>query len=382
MRKIQAALLVLVLACCTVTPSFAAKKVTPKTPAKTAPKAPAKAPSKPQPAAPIAAKLGDACSTNRAEGKDGDQALVCTTLGNKMSWQPSVAAIQLAIWSDLQKLQAANPDVTTSLEIHQSPNANKDIAKAIIGGVNSAAKLWQRQYLPEKPLPTLLYSEKDRQWFIDRMNSLNVYSTKQLSNFDNEVSRNGNRANGAGITGDGGRLWMTFMIGTAKTKQDNMDSQIPAHEYTHLAQHAIAPDPKNALTCWQVEGGGFFYGIFLGAKSADQVKTYTQQRNTDPGFANFPGLVQSRDANWEKYLDQFGPNYQNTPCGPNGAYAVGSVANEYLYSLKGHDGIISMFQKTSETGDFTVAVEQVYGKPWPTLRKEIADYIQLVIAQN
>lgn len=327
-------------------------------------------------------KIGSTCPKSGGQGNTGSQVLVCTKLNRKLTWQPSVAAIELAIWSDLQKLQAALPDVSTSLELHVSPTANKEIANAIITSINSAAKLWQVQYLPEKPLPTLMYSEKDRQWFIDQMNSIGVYSEKQLSNFDNEVSRNGSKANGAGVTGDGGRLWMTYMIGSAKTKQDNMDSQIPAHEYTHLAQHAIINGNHDAITCWQNEGGGFFYGIFLGAKSPAQLKTFTKQRNTDPGYAKFPGLVQSGNANWENYLDEFGPNYGNMQCGPNGAYAIGSAAHEYLYSLKGHAGIIAMLQKTAESKDFTVAIQEVYEKPWPTIRKEIATYIRLVIAQN
>lgn len=354
MRKILVASLVATLTLVSLTPTLAAPKVA----------------------------IGSKCSKVGQSSKIGTQVVLCTNFNKKLTWQPSVAAIQLAIWNDLQKLQSAQPDVSTSLEIHRSPNANKVVADTIIAGVNSAARLWQTIYLPEKPLPTLFFSEKDRDWFINEMKTIGVYSENQLKNFDNEISRNGNRANSAGVTGDGGRLWMTYAIGTSRTTPDVGDAQVSAHEYTHLAQNALVSQAREATTCWQIEGGAYFYGIYLGAKSPVQLQKFTKLRNSDPGFLDFPGVMQSSNANWEAYLDRFGANYDSSKCGPNGAYAIGSLAHEYLYSLKGHAGIISMLQKTADSRDFASAIMDVYGKPWPVIRKEIANYIQLVIAQN
>lgn len=328
------------------------------------------------------AKVNTVCTKVGALATDNSRTLMCTKIEKKLTWQPFVAEIELTIWRDLQKIQKAQQEVKTSLEIHKSPTVNSKLASAMIDSINSAARLWQVQYLPENPLPTLFFSEKDRAWFINEMKVMGVTSAHQLANFDNEVRRNGSRSNWAGVTGDGGRLWMTYMIGSSKKIADNMDYQIAAHEYTHLAQNAISKNGSAASTCWQIEGGAYFYGIFLGAKNEKQLNLFSKQRNIEPGFEDFPGLTKVVNPNWEKMLDKFGANYSNKPCGPNGAYAVGSLANEYLYSLKGHEGVIEFLAQTSEAGDFTSAIESVYGKTWPVIRKEIAQYIQIAIAQT
>lgn len=353
MRKIFAPLLVLLLSFNQLTASFAA---------------------------PI--KAGSKCSSHYTVSKVGGKTFICTLHNSKLTWQPSVEEMEKKIWADLQLQRASLPDASALLDIHLSPTVNKDIAKTLTTSVSQAAKLWQPQYLPDKPLTTFFFSEKDRDWFISEMKSSGVYSEHQLANFDDEVKRNGNRANWAGVTGEGGRIWMLYMIGSGKSAPDNNDWQVAAHEYTHLAQFAIAKESNQTMTCWQVEGGAAFYGLFLGAKDAAQVATFTKERNNDGGFLGFPGLTKLQKPNFEKYLDQFGPNYDNTKCGPNGAYQIGGIANEYLYTLKGHRGLIEMLQKTAENKDFAVAIEQVYGKPWPVIRKGIASYINLVIAQS
>ena len=382
MRKTHISILVLALACLTITPSFAAKKATQKAPAKTAPKVPAKAPSKPIQPNPVSAKLGDQCAIKRAEAKDGDKALVCTAIDGKMTWQPSVAAIEKSIWLDIQKRRSAQNDASAVLDIHYSPTVNRKFTDAILAGVNSAAKLWQGQYLPKSPLPTFFFSEKDRQWFIDEMRKTKLYSEDQIAHFDDEVSRNGNRGSWAGITGTNGQIWMLYMVGSGRTDLDRNVAQVPAHEYTHLAQFAITEKNQDELTCWQVEGGAAFYGLYLSANSPQDLVDSIKERNSERGFLDFNGMTSIPPTEFENWLDKFGPRYNHNRCGPDGAYSIGSTAHEYLYTLKGHDGIIDFMKNVSSEGDYQKAIEMTYGKPWPTLRKEIANYMRLVVAQN
>jgi len=326
-------------------------------------------------------KVGGLCKKTHQVQKVGNKLLQCTGMDGKNTWQLSVAEIQKSVWLDMQSLRSAQKSVSTSLEVYYSPTVNKTIAKSLLAGVDEAARLWQVQYLPEKPLPTLFFSEKDRAWFIAQMKSLGVYSEHQLANFDDEVKRNGDHANWAGVTGDGGRLWMVYMIGSGKTAPDNNDYQVAAHEYTHLAQFQVANKAQEQLACWQIEGGAFFYGMYLGAANTTQLKDFIKERLYNGGFNDFPGLTKDPKGDWEKYLDKFGPKYDNTKCGPNGAYAIGSLAHEYLYSLKGHAGIIALLQNVANNEDFYKGFEQTYGKPWPVIRKEIAQYIKVGIAQ-
>ena len=328
------------------------------------------------------AKLGAKCVNRHAETKVAGKYFVCTLLNSKMTWQPSVAAIEKSIWLDLQKRRSAQKDATTVLDIHYSPTVNRKFTDAILAGVNSAAKLWQDQYLPKSPLPTFFFSEKDRQWFIDEMKSAGLFSDEQVSHFDNEIIRNGDRASWAGITGTNGQIWMLFMVGTGRAELDRNIAEVPAHEYTHLAQFSVTEQNQDELTCWQVEGGAAFYGSYLGSKTAQELADSAKERNGDRGDDGYQGMINTDPKEFEKLLDKFGPRYNHNKCGPDGAFQIGSTAHEYLYTLKGHDGIIDFMKNVSAEGDYKKAVQITYGKPWPTLRKEIANYMRLVVAQN
>lgn len=322
--------------------------------------------------------IGKSCTKERAQAKVAKDILICTKLDSKLSWQPSVSQIEERAWREIQSARASQVDVSTSLEVYFSPTVNKNSANEILKSINEAAKLWQKQYLPEKLLPALFFTEKDREWFIATMQKIGVYSEHQLSNFDDEVSRNGNRGNWAGVTGDGGRLWMTYMIGTARGKSDSNDLQVAAHEYTHLAQNALSA--RENLSCWQIEGGAFFYGMFVGARTPKEIKAFAQVRNTEPYFGGFTGLVKQSPNSFPKLIDNF-QSPDNNMCGPDGAYPVGSAMHEYLFSLKGHTGIIEMLQNSAAEGDFYKGIEKTYGKPWPMLKSELANYLKLVVAQ-
>lgn len=325
-------------------------------------------------------KVGQNCSKLNIEQKIGKLRVVCTKIDGRATWQPSIAQIQEGIWRDLQKQRSSLPDVSASLDVRFSPTVKVESAKLILNSLNQASTLWQVQYLPQEPLPTLFFTEKDRKWFAETVSGLGFYSESKLSQFDNEVSRNGNRANWAGITGDGGRLLMTYMIGTGRNTFDPNDAQVAAHEYTHLAQNGIAS--QHFLACWQIEGGASFYGLYLGAKNLKELSSFTKVRNNEPYYLGFSGLKKQSPQSLPKLIKQFSASYGDQKCGPDGAYPVGNVMHEYLYTLKGHQGIIEMLQNVAAEKSFTTGMDKTFGKPWPELQSEIVKYIKLLIAQS
>lgn len=327
-------------------------------------------------------KVGATCPHWHIEKKVNGKAFVCSKLGKKLSWQPSVAEIQKTIWRDLQKRKTAQPSVSTSLNIHYSPTVSREFAAAILRGIDSSAQLWQGQYLPKSPLLTLFFSEKDRDWFIEEMKALGVNSEMQLENFDDDVLRNGDQASWAGVTGEGGVTWLVFMVGTGRTEVDRNMIEVSAHEYAHLAQFSIADRNQEILSCWQVEGGAAFYGGYVGSKSIKDILSSNKARNNDRGSDGFKGIVLTPAGEIEALLDSFGSNYDHRKCGPDGAFFLGSIAHEYLYTLKGHDGIIAFLKNVAEEGNFESAVLKTYGKSWPVLRKEIANYVRLLVSQS
>jgi hypothetical protein len=326
-------------------------------------------------------KVDKTCVKVKATAKLGKLTLICTKLDSKLSWQPSVAQIQANSWKDLKSISSLLPNVTTALDIHLSTTVSVVSANQILESFNQAAKLWQTQYLPVKPLPTIFFTEKDRDWVVEKFENLGLYSENFIANFDDEVNRNGSRSNWAGITGENGKLWMSYMVGTQK-ESDSNDFQVAAHEYTHLAQFSIASNQMSELSCWQVEGGAYFYGLYLGATSEKQLKEFIKERNTQPFFLGFSGLNKQPSNNWAKLIDSFGPDFDSTKCGPDGAYPVGSVLHEYLYTLKGHAGIVQMLKDVSTEKDFYKGIEKTYGKKWITLKGDLVKYLKTTVSQS
>jgi hypothetical protein len=326
-------------------------------------------------------KVHKTCIKEKSKANIGSLTVLCTRIDSKLSWQPSVAQIQLNIWRDLRAQKASLPDAPPALDVFLSPTINLVSANQILDSLNQAAKLWQTEYLPPQALPTLFFTEQDRNWAIEKFADLGLSANGFSSTFDDEVKRNGNRSNWAGVTGENGKIWMSFMVGSEKIPDAN-DFQVAAHEYTHLAQFNIASSGMSELSCWQVEGGANFYGLYLGASNESQLRTFIKERNTQPFFLGFSGLYKQSSKNWVNLIDKFGPNYDSLKCGPDGAYPVGSVMHEYLYLLKGHAGIIKMIKSVAAEKDFQKGVEKVYGKKWIVLKSDLAKYLKTLVAQS
>ena len=321
------------------------------------------------------------CIKERAKATLGSLTLICTKIDSKLTWQPSVAQIQLNIWRDLRAQKASLPDAPPALDVFLSPTVNLVSANQILESLNQAARLWQKEYIPPQALPTLFFTEQDRNWAIEKFADLGLSANGFASSFDDEVKRNGKRSNWAGVTGENGKIWMSYMVGSEKISDAN-DFQVAAHEYTHLAQFNIASSGMSELSCWQVEGGANFYGLYLGASSESQLRAFIKERNTQPFFLGFSGLYKQSSKNWANLIDKFGPNYDSLKCGPDGAYPVGSVMHEYLYSLKGHAGIIKMIKSVAGEKDFQKGVEKVYGKKWIVLKSDLVKYLKTLVAQS
>ena len=329
--------------------------------------------------------IGSTCPKEKLISQSNDGKFMCTKLDGKLTWQINTIQNQLNIWNNIQKIRARKPKASTALDVRFSPTVNKTLANSILNSVDQAARLWQEQYLPKEPLPTLFFTEKDRSWFIAQIKSIGVYNSEKVAQFDDEVKRNSNRANWAGISGQNGKLWMTFMIGTGKQTADTNDFEVAAHEYTHLAQQEITKFSNGSgeqLACWQIEGGAFFYGVYLGAKNPQQLRELILARNSDAYYLNFSGLNKQPLNSFESLLDKYGIKYDHQVCGPDGAYPVGSAGMEYLYYLKGHQGTIDLLANIAGQGSFTKGIEVTFGKDWPKIRKEMANYIKLVVIQS
>ena len=355
------------------------------------------------PATPIAQPspkitLNDSC-TNRYEKIliDGNQAM-CTLLNSKLIWQKDSFEALTKTWIVIQKIKNDNSLPSVELEIKYSPTVSKNYADIQLKGLLDGAKFWQKEFLPKSPMPVLLYSEKDRSWYEQQFREMGISEeviASKLSAFDAEVYRNNALMNVAGMNGASGKIWFEFAIGsdfsTNKTWETKRASELNSlkvgpHEYTHSAQYEVIVDALDSVPCWFLEGGAEFYGMVLGAPNSQVLKEMRYQQVWEPYRLNFPGMSFEPTYGWEKFLEN-NKEFSNGDeldgqCGPNGAYPVGSVATQYLFELKGQEGIIQFMQQIRISKNWKYSLLKVYGIPWEQMKSEMAAYIRLIVAQT
>ena len=302
-------------------------------------------------------------------------------------------------WREIQQLKSEKPVPALALDIRYSPTVNQAYAKSVLVSLNAAAQFWQTQFLPDKPFPVLVFSEKDEDWYKNQLMNLGVgneFITQKINQYRSQVQRTGSRINGAGLNGFQNKNWLEFNFGTdfgaknfgSEARLFELGSlKVGPHEYTHLAQWKLVDGPSSDfLPCWFIEGGAEFYGMILGAKDLQTLKEMRYNQVWERYYLNFDGMGYEPAQGWESFLEENGAfsetSKPSNECGPNGAYPVGAVATQYLYELKGQKGIIDFMEGVQESRDWRKTLLNVYGISWIQMKKEIAAYIRLIVAQT
>lgn len=294
------------------------------------------------------------------------------------------------IWNSINQINSEKSQEATLNSPIYSPMVDKKLAGKILTSIDKAARFWQDQIPKEKLIPIFFYTEKDAAWYKGRLINLGLTideaagKTKQV---EDEIRRNGSHSNMAGMNLYHGISWMEFMIGTKQKLVDLNAVMSGPHEWSHFAQYQlIGSENLKYAPCWLMEGSAEFYGMMLGASSKSTVISMRKRQLTEKYPKNFPGMKDEVAKGWEQYLEENGPQVTNPKydedCGINGTYPVGAAATEYLFSLKGHQGILEFMEQIGNRRDFKSAFQAVYGISWSVGKKQIANYIRSISAQN
>ena len=334
----------------------------------------------------VPVKFGESCSKKDQTILIGGKAAMCTSMNGKLTWQIDTYQKLLGAWQDTLAYKNAQPLPNAALDVRYSPLVNRKIADAILASLKSSSQFWQSQFLPTKPFPTLFFTEKDKSWFGAQMAKLGLAPKcidQQLDQFDQEIARNGENANGAGYAGCDDVTFFDFYIGTGRKDIGTNELKVGAHEYTHSGQFgALTNEGGEFAPCWFIEGGAEFYGITLSALNDSDVYKMRQEHVWEPYMFNFKGLALLDPNSVESFIEENGVNYNHQVCGPNGAYPVGAIATEYLFLQQGQTGILKFMEDIKINHDFKSSIQKIYGISWEQMKKEMADYIRLVIAQT
>jgi hypothetical protein len=206
---------------------------------------------------------------------------------------------------------------------------------------------------------------------------------QQLAQFDDEVNRNGSHANMAGFAGCNGITFFDFYIGTERKEIGVNELRVGAHEYTHSGQFgALGEIGSDFAPCWLIEGGAEFYGITLGARNLADISNMRKDHVWGNFYLDNSNLASKDPLSIQKFIEENGDHYNHQICGPNGAYPVGAIATEYLFTLKGQQGQLDLFAEIKKTQNYKTAIQNVFGISWEEMRSRMAKYINLVIAQT
>jgi hypothetical protein len=303
------------------------------------------------------------------------------------------------IWQEINQIKNEKTVPSLALDIRYSPNVNQTYAKSVLGGMSGAAQFWQSQFLPEKPFPVLVFSEKDENWYRNQLIEFGIgteFVNQKVEQYKTQAKRTGSKMNAAGLNGYQNVNWFEFNFGTDfGTKNLGPDARlfelgslkVGPHEYTHAVQSKLVDgQSSDYMPCWFIEGGAEFYGMVLGAKDLQTLKEMRYNQVWERYYLNFNGMGYEPAQGWEAFLEENGAfNETSKPsneCGPNGAYPVGSLATQYLYELKGQKGIVDFMNGIQASKDWRKTILNVYGISWTQMKKEIASYIRLVVAQT
>ena len=288
----------------------------------------------------------------------------------------------LLTYRNLQASLLVKAKVKPKLDLQIAPTITSNWPKELLSVLDGGIAYWQTQYLPTETIPTFFFTEKDREWLSKALANLGIPAENTITNFDRNVSAGGAGTTWAGSSTENARVFNLYLNGTQAPAWLNFpSSQVSAHEWTHNAQAKMA-GTTSVLPCWYKEGSATFFGTAIAAKSqsayaAARANTLIWQSN--PYSANPPVFLlfneKSIAGGYEKYFNDRDVDYSADKCGPDGSYALGFLATEYLMQLKGKKGQVD-FMTLTHSMPWKSAIAKAYGKSWPILLKEIATYIR------
>ena len=266
------------------------------------------------------------------------------------------------------------------IEIVISPNAVPDNPVPLVA-LNLVSRL-SANYAEPKKVVIAYVDEKDIAWGQKQIDEFCVGLTCGY-----DVSGEAKKACNVPTTPCWGGLALrnqrtniTMIYATAsewgKSDPGHTSGTLEAHEYFHTVQSLLlANGGWNRVPRWLIEGGATFVGgaaVFHNDFAKYEFKRYRETHKTLSSG--------NRSAEWiEKFLD---PDYTTGWDKWNGneyeqwaVYDVGSLASEVLVSIGGLDKFLDLLRVTGSGKSFAQAFESIYGIPWRSGVKIIANAI-------
>ena len=283
-----------------------------------------------------------------------------------------------AVAAHLRKItREARSARAPKFEVVMSPTVNKVLVRKSVSAYERAMKIWQPLGVKELDLTWAFMSEKDYNWWLNRVEKYETEKTSWETKVWNQKTKEIGHCKmdafsycGYGNPKPSGKSFQYNVIGSKYTTVPNPNTV--NHEAVHFYQDSIDTGLMGMTPCWFVEGQANLIGNAL-----DQSSRVAANRQHEMGRVRqqIPNAAKLTAKKWIAELNSFDGPKREFCIKTELSYSLGMFIFESLYSNYSFRQMHELVLNISESGSFPTAVEQTLGTTKEALYSDIAKYL-------
>jgi hypothetical protein len=283
-----------------------------------------------------------------------------------------------AVAAHLRKITfEARTATAPKFEVVMSPTVNKAQVRNSVKAYENAMKMWQPLGVKELDLTWAFMSEKDYDWWLNRVKKYETEKTSWDTKVWNPKTKEVGHCRldafsycGYGNPKPSGKSFQYNMIGSKYTTVPNANTV--NHEAVHFYQDSIDTGLMGMTPCWFVEGQANLIGNVLDDSSRVVANRQHQLSRVREHIPKAPKLTSKA---WVAELNSFDGPRREFCIKTELSYSLGMFIFESLYSNYSFKQMHELVLAISESGSFSTAVEQTLGITKEKLYSDIAKYL-------
>jgi hypothetical protein len=283
-----------------------------------------------------------------------------------------------AVAAHLRKItREARSAKAPKFEVVMSPTVNKALVRKSVAAYERAMKIWQPLGVQELDLTWAFMSEKDYNWWLNRVEKFETEKTSWETKVWNPKTKEIGHCKmdaysycGYGNPKPSGKSFQYNMIGSRYTTTPNANTV--NHEAVHFYQDSIDTRLMGMTPCWFVEGQANLLGNAL-----DEPSRVAPNRIHELGRVrqHIPNAAKLTSKKWIAELNSFDGPRREFCIKTELSYSLGMFIFESLYANYSFRQMHELVVNISESGSFSTALEQTLGTTKEALYSDIAKYL-------
>lgn len=267
--------------------------------------------------------------------------------------------------------------IAPKFEVVMSPTVNKAQVRKSVAAYERAMKMWQPLGVQELDLTWAFMTEKDYDWWLNRVAEYETEKTFWETKVWNPKTKEIGHCQmdafsycGYGNPKPSGKSFQYNMIGSRYTSVPNPNTV--NHEAVHFYQDSIDTGLMGITPCWFVEGQANLIGNALDESSRVAPNRRHELARVKEHIPNASKLTRKR---WLSELNGFDGSRRDFCIKTELSYSLGMFIFEHLYANYSFRQMHELVLNISESRSFSTSVEQTLGTSQEALYRDIARYL-------